>query len=91
VDKTTREIKDNNDNNEWRYQRPIGSGSIERYPDVAVGLWNVGTVMQVHYALKDSGPVPVKGAVQGADGVYDRCTKGFARGYGREFPVPGTL
>ena len=47
--------------------------------------------MQVHYALKDSGPVPVKGAVQGADGVYDRCTKGFARGYGREFPVPGTI
>jgi len=45
VDKTTREIKEKNDNDEWRYQRPISSGSIERYPDVAVVLWNIGTVM----------------------------------------------
>ena len=37
--------------------------------------------------LKDSGPVPVNGAVHGADGIHDGCTKGFARGYGREFPV----
>ena len=44
-DKMIREIKENNDNNEWRYQRPVSSGSIERYPDVAVDLWNVGTVM----------------------------------------------
>jgi len=90
VDKTTREIKENNDNNEWRYQRPISSGSIERYPDVAVGLWNTGTVMPVRNALKDSGHVPVNGAVHGADGVHDGCTKG-ARGYGRVFSVPGTL
>jgi len=91
VDKTTREIKENNNNNEWRYQRPISSGSIERYPDVAVGLWNMGAVMPVRNALKDSGPVPVNGAVHGADGVHVGCTKGPAHGYGREFPVPGTL
>lgn len=91
MDKTTREIKENNDNNEWRYQRPISSGSIERYPDVAVDLWNVGAVTPVRKALKDSGPVPVKGAVHGADGVYDGCTKGFACGYGRVLSVPGTL
>ena len=90
-DKMIREIKENNDNNEWRYQRPISSGSIERYPDVAVDLWNMGTVMPVRNALKDSGPVPVNGAVHGADGIHDGCTKGFARGYGRVFPVPGTL
>ena len=42
-DKMIREIKENNDNNEWRHQRPISSGSIERYPDVAVDLWNMGT------------------------------------------------
>jgi hypothetical protein len=54
-DKTTREIKENNDNNEWRYQRPISSGSIERYPDVAVNLWTMGTVMPVWNALKDPG------------------------------------
>ena len=41
--------------------------------------------------LKDSGPVPVKEVVHGADGIYAGCTKGFARGYGRVFPVPGTL
>jgi len=87
----TREIKENNDNNEWRYQRPISSGSIERFFGVAVDLWNTGTVMPVRNALKDSGPVPVKGAVHGADGVHDGCTKRPARGYGREFPVPGTL
>ena len=40
--------------------------------------------------LKGSGHVLVNGAVQGADGIHDGCTKG-ARGYGREFPVPGTL
>ena len=40
--------------------------------------------------LKDSGPVPVNGAVHGADGIYDGCIKG-ARGYGGEFPEPGTL
>jgi hypothetical protein len=74
-----------------RHQRPISSGSIERYPDVAVGLWNMGTVMPVCNALKDSGPVPVKGGVHGADGVYDGCTKGPARGYRRVFPVLGTL
>ena len=91
MDKTTREIKENNDNNEWRYQRPISSGSIERYPDVTVDLWNVGTVMPVWNALMDSGPVPVNGAVHGADGVYDGCIKGPARGYGGVFPVPGTL
>ena len=91
MDKTTREIKENNDNNEWRYQRPIRSGSIERYPDVAVVLWNIGTVMPVWNALKDSGPVSFNGAVHGADGIYDGCTKGFARGYRRIFPVPGTL
>ena len=73
-----------------RHQRPISSGSIERYPDVAVDLWNVGTVMPVCNTLKDSGPVPVRGAVHGADGIHDGCTKG-ARGYGREFPVPGIL
>jgi len=38
--------------------------------------------------LKDSAPVPVNVAVHGADGIRDGCTKGFARGYGREFPVP---
>ena len=86
-DKMIREIKENN---EWRYQRPISSVSIERYPDVAVGLWNVGTVMPVRNALKDSGPVPVNGAVHGADGIHYGCTKG-ARGYGSEFPIPGTL
>ena len=41
------EIKENNDNNEWRYQRAISSASIERYTDVAVGLWNMGAVMPV--------------------------------------------
>ena len=91
MDKTTREIKENNDDNEWWYQRPISSCSIERYLDVAVDLWNMGTVMPVCNALKDSGPVPVKGAVHGADGIHDGCTKGPARGYGRVFPVPGTL
>jgi hypothetical protein len=74
-----------------RHQRHITSGSIERYPDVAVGLWNVGTVMPVWNALKDSGPVLVQGAVYGADGVHAGCTKGSARGCGGEFPVPGTL
>jgi len=63
-----------------RHQRPISSGSIERYPGVAVDLWNVGTVMPVRNALKDSGPVPVKGAVHGADGIHAGCTKGPARG-----------
>jgi len=47
--------------------------------------------MPVRNALKDSGPVPVNGVIHGDDGVYDGCTKGFARGYGRIFPVPGTL
>ena len=61
MDKTTREIKENNDNNEWRYQRPISSGSIGRYPDVAVDMWNIGTVIPVCNALKDSGPVPSMG------------------------------
>jgi len=27
----------------------------------------------------------------GADGIHDGCTKGHARGYGREFFVAGTL
>ena len=27
----------------------------------------------------------------GADGIDDGCTKGPARGYGSEFPVPGIL
>ena len=91
MDKTTREIKENNNNNEWRYQRPISSGSIERYPDVAVDLWNMGAVMPVRNALKDSGPVPVNGAVHGADGIHNGCTKGFARGYGRVFSVSGII
>ena len=47
--------------------------------------------MPVRNALKDSGPVPVKGAVHGADGIDAGCTKGPARGYGGEFPIPGTL
>jgi len=51
----------------------------------------MGTVMPVRKAQKDSGPVPVKGAVHGADGIQDGYTKGPARGYGKEFPVPGTL
>ena len=37
------------------------------------------------------GPVPVNGAVHGADGIDAGCTKGSARGYGGVFPVPGTL
>ena len=45
----------------------------------------------VRNALKDSGPVPVNGAVHGADGIHVGCTKGPARGYGRVFSVPGTL
>ena len=49
----------------------------------------MGTVMPVRNALKDSGPLPVKGAVHGADGVHAGCTKGFARGYGKA--RPGTL
>jgi len=51
----------------------------------------MGTVMPVRKAQKDSGPVSAKGAVHDADGIHDRCTKGFVRGYGSEFPVPGTL
>jgi len=47
--------------------------------------------MPVRNALKDSGPIPVNRAVHGADGIHDGCTKGSVRGYGRVFPVPGTL
>jgi len=47
--------------------------------------------MPVRNALKDFGPVPVNGAVHGADGVYDGCTKGPARGYGRVLSVPGLI
>jgi len=45
--------------------------------------------MPVCNAPKDSGPVPVIGAVHGADGVHDGCIKGFVRGYGGSFPYLG--
>lgn len=39
-------------------------------------------VMSVRNVLKDFAPVPVKGAVNGAEGIHDECTKGPACGYG---------
>ena len=47
-------------------------------------------INRIDRILKDSGPVHVNGAVHGADGIHYGCTKD-ARGYGRVFPVPGTL
>ena len=49
----------------------------------------MGTVMSVWNVLKDSGPVPVKGAVHGADDVHAGCIKDLRVDMGENFPYPG--
>jgi len=45
--------------------------------------------MPVRNALKDSGPVPVKGAVHGADGVHAGSQKDLRVDIGEYFPYLG--
>ena len=49
----------------------------------------MGAVMPVWNALKDSGPVPVKGAVHGADDVHAGCIKDLHVDMGENLPCPG--
>jgi len=84
-----REIKENNDNNEWRYQRPISSGSIERYPDVAVVLWNTGTVMPVRNALKNPGLLLFRGQFTALMAFMMDAQKDLRVDMGESFPYLG--
>jgi hypothetical protein len=73
-----------------RHQRPISSGSIERYPDVAVDLWNVGTVMPVRNALKDSRACSwSKGQFTALMVFMMDALKDLRVDMGENFPYPG--